>query len=82
VRPGFARGRVRLTSDAITRAKLAAAINALCDAPALPEPGDVAGLLPPGLHVHVRRASGLALWIWYTADDTKVTLHALTDAPP
>jgi hypothetical protein len=80
--PRFARARVRLTSDDSTRRKLAAAINVLAAEYPLPSTSDTPAVIPPVLHVAVRRAPGLALWIWYAATDTLLTLHALTDRPP
>jgi len=80
--PRFARARVRLTNDDSTRRKLAAAIGALAAEYPLPSATDTATVIPPVLHVHVRRPPGLALWIWYAATDTSLTLHALTDRPP
>jgi hypothetical protein len=80
--PRFARARVRLTTDDSTRRKLAAAIKALASEHPLPSATDTSTIIPPVLHVHVRRAPGLALWIWYAATDTALTLHALTDRPP
>ena len=59
-----------------------ATLRGLAEAPTLPEPRDAEALIPPVLSVHVRRVPGANLWIWYTADDATLTLHALTDAPP
>lgn len=79
---GYFRNAQRLTSTPETRRKVNAEAEAIGAAETLPGPDDSPALIPPGLAVHVRRVPGLALWIWYTADDETLTLRALTDAPP
>jgi len=80
---GYARCVARLVpGGSTTSQKLNATIRELARAPRLPLPGDIEGLIPPSLPACVRRVPGAALWLWYTASDTELTLRALTAAPP
>ena len=82
--PGYARSAQRLGVRPGTEIglKVARVIRALAGARALPEPGDIEGLIPPSLPAFVRRVDGAALWLWYTASPDTLTLRALTGAPP
>ena len=57
-------------------------MRALVTEEVLPGPHDTLALIPPVTAVYVRRAPGLALWVWYTATDAFLVLHALTDRAP
>jgi hypothetical protein len=70
-----------------TGSKIGRVVSALERADVLPAPGDSTTLVGSderGISTlqHVRRVPGRNLWLWYTASDDEVVLHALTDEPP
>ncbi len=60
---------------------LARTIGALAHGP-LPGPADFETLVPPVQRVWVRRIAGLNLWVFYTFDDSVVSLVHVADKPP
>jgi hypothetical protein len=84
----FSRSAARLHAvGGETGRKLGRLIRTLESAEVLPAPSDLATLVEAderGVSAlwHVRRVPGRNLWVWYSATDHEVTLHALTNVPP
>jgi len=71
-----------VSTDEAKRRDLARTLRALETAKVLPSAGDVVALMPPSLHVFVRRVPRRNLWVWYRIAHGTVFVVHLSAEPP
>lgn len=61
---------------------LASVLLALESDELLPAPQDSRVVIPPTISGFVRRVPSANLWVWYTVEETRVIIQAVTSNPP